>query len=987
MSNYLISNKKNWNDIVIDGNGGINQTINSSFAKFININTINQDFSDNLLSIIYYDTISNEIKFAYGLEYNLNFQIITKVSEQITNLVAYTDIDLNYTIFYTDSTKLYYISKKLSINTNVLLNTLNKTMKADENISLKKYISQNITNNNDILFMLSIGSNIYNLLIDYNISANLIITDYNGKYYYPYIYNNNKYIVYTSDIHIVILNLTLSYTMNQIGNIFFNQLPIKPAFSFENTNFYCPTSCLYLSNIQNIPISISFWFNIPELSDLVTKQSIMGLVNNTIINNGLNIIAYNGGISVSIQMLDKVYEINSDENLYLYNKWNHCCLTIDSNFNTILYLNNSLIGNVNINNNLINYSTFIIGGYNNLIRGYKGFMYDFMVFNKSISVSEINNIYNSSPIDISNRIIYIPMTNPKDIVNNYNIVGILKNKDQIYINPKLVGIDNLIQLIIINSKNNYVYSTTINNYIISMNSRLIQCDDYIPINTQNINTNNILIYCLINSKLSEVILNNGVVRYNNLIDNKNYLINNFDIIYLNSYKYISYISDDNKLHLLYKKNNIYTITTNYLIENITISNNLFPIFSKSISDYYIVLNNYCDKITITINDNDHVIDDFYLNQSIYLTDNINNYYIKIISNDIIISNDNEINLTSGLYATENKQNYYIIHDEHNVPLWYHKNTLNNSIINIINNSQRYHLFLENKTNDNDINIYKNFYPKTIININTLERYDFVILNNFNSINNIVCNFNLYTAVQTKDNNVLIPSNTYGFYLQLNNSVEIIWEFFFNIFLTPTAIDNDNYTFEISAIDIHTVNSNIVISLHNTNALICIEYDSKNIIWIYDPSNTLKDLLIYPNNIIFLTASNLPNHEFINYIPISIIHDIRWIDDNIFIYQNEIDHNRSRSDGFKIDLENKQLVWITQSYTANYPYNFNNTYKITNNNPFAKYLNWLNTDPCFVEYYSTNEDNESSINKIIKDNKSLTNLKKMRNTSGRLITSL
>ena len=40
MSNYLISNKKNWNDIVIDGNGGINQTINSSFAKFININTI-----------------------------------------------------------------------------------------------------------------------------------------------------------------------------------------------------------------------------------------------------------------------------------------------------------------------------------------------------------------------------------------------------------------------------------------------------------------------------------------------------------------------------------------------------------------------------------------------------------------------------------------------------------------------------------------------------------------------------------------------------------------------------------------------------------------------------------------------------------------------------------------------------------------------------------------------------------------------------------
>jgi hypothetical protein len=47
-------------------------------------------------------------------------------------------------------------------------------------------------------------------------------------------------------------------------------------------------------------------------------------------------------------------------------------------------------------------------------------MYDFMVFNKSLSINDVNKIYNFSLIDISNRIIYIPMTNPDDIHNNYS---------------------------------------------------------------------------------------------------------------------------------------------------------------------------------------------------------------------------------------------------------------------------------------------------------------------------------------------------------------------------------------------------------------------------------------------------------------------------------------------------------------------------------------------------------------------------------------
>jgi hypothetical protein len=194
-----------------------------------------------------------------------------------------------------------------------------------------------------------------------------------------------------------------------------------------------------------------------------------------------------------------------------------------------------------------------------------------------------------------------------------------------------------------------------------------------------------------------------------------------------------------------------------------------------------------------------------------------------------------------------------VSDENYVPVWYNKNTLNNTIINNINKSKKYSLFLGNNLNNDNINIFPNYYPKTIININTLERFDFVLLND--SKNNIN-NFNLYNAIQTIDNNILIPSNSNGFYLQIQDyNYKIIWEFFANLFLTQTAINNNN--FDISAIDIHPINSNIIISIQNTNALICINYYSKNINWIYDPTNTFQNFLIPSYDVIFLTATNLP----------------------------------------------------------------------------------------------------------------------------------
>jgi hypothetical protein len=120
MNNYLINNNKNWIDIIIDGKGGLNDN-NLLLCKFLNINIVNfKDSKDELLSIIYYDDNLLQIKSIIGNEFNIDSSIITTVNSPIIDLIAFTDSNKNYTLFYYDTTTLYYISQKFKINTQIL---------------------------------------------------------------------------------------------------------------------------------------------------------------------------------------------------------------------------------------------------------------------------------------------------------------------------------------------------------------------------------------------------------------------------------------------------------------------------------------------------------------------------------------------------------------------------------------------------------------------------------------------------------------------------------------------------------------------------------------------------------------------------------------------------------------------------------------------------------------------------------------------------
>lgn len=939
MSNYLISNKKSWNDIILDGIGGEGSgKINSSFSSFINVNQIgNGSRGGGELAIIYHDIDNNEIRLAYGINSKYEYKVIKKLNTVINNLIGHVDNNLNYCIYYTDSNYLYYISTQLKeiIDTKIYLNKMNNN---DIKVSLRMYCE-----NLETLFMLSIGSNIYTLIDDANISYNLVAENYDGRYFYPYINNGVMYVAYTMNRGIIIMNLNLSYRTQVIGNMNYNQEPTKLSAIFDNTLEYSPTKCVYISNQQNLPITISFWFNVLEPDDLFIDQPIISMLDGEMKNAGLVFQAYNGGLKVIIKIFDETLTISSGDNLYAYNKWNHCCLTINKDGVTNLYANNKLIGCVKIKHKLVNFSNFMIGGANNLLTGFKGYLHDFIVYNREIGINEINDLYHNEFAggNSEGRIIYLKLTydDINDCYNNLRnrneIIGYLPDSLNLYTNQKLVYNDNTLYLFVINTVHNSIYCINKNseNSNLSLSSRITNCEQYIPY----INNNEIHLLIEIGSKVSDVIVNQSILRYQNVIDNKDYLIENYVVNVVNGFKYITYIDSNSKLHSLWKASNSYKIETSYLINEIKV-NKLYPEFVDNIYDYVVKLeeDERNRELEININGRDIIIETFDLGQIIKITDNIKTFYIRIISNYIPIGKKVE---GSGFYSSIGSGNYYIIHDQNGVPLWYFKNELNNVLINRITNAQKGLLFLAR--DDAKINAFNYYYPKTIINIKTLERFDF---NLFNDLNNSFVSYNLDNSI--KIGYTLFIMSKSGYIQEQNSIHNIIWE-----------IDLNLKGLELANFDVcgksGRVNREIIVSFKNYDFILGIDYNSQKIVWCFDPTNSFLPLFKETKDIIFLQPIHFPNDDYTSYVPINNIKYICYENDlNTFsVYGEQAEYNRLKGDTFEINIQDGTILWKKESFINNWDEIFKER------NPFSKYLNWLRVDPCFVEYYSSVEDSE------------------------------
>ena len=108
------------------------------------------------------------------------------------------------------------------------------------------------------------------------------------------------------------------------------------------------------------------------------------------------------------------------------NKWYHICATIDSLDNQSFYVNGSLIGSSVGSLPIPSYTKFRIGGDSENTRGFKGYVDEFIVYNRVLSASEVEKLANAKNVTDS-VVVYAPLDKA-----NYKLDDTLEKLDEVH---------------------------------------------------------------------------------------------------------------------------------------------------------------------------------------------------------------------------------------------------------------------------------------------------------------------------------------------------------------------------------------------------------------------------------------------------------------------------------------------------------------------------------------------------------------------------
>ena len=464
---------------------------------------------------------------------------------------------------------------------------------------------------------------------------------------------------------------------------------------------------------KDIPLSFVFWFRYLSLDNYTIIS--YGDYDNSISSIDFDITNDSKlKISTKLNNLSDQIIISPESPIFI-NTWYHCVYTLNFSESIItkLYLNGSLKqllsgylpSGINTNT-LLNYKNLVLGQNCNKTKSFHGNISELYIYNKELSITEINNLYNSyfnkyyTIIDFSNQlIIYYNLniynnTSKFIVENNDKIIeySIPNNNDYKFITYTFKQInDNYDYLIDFYYDTHHIYN---NNCNITININTI--DDSI-FNTSNViigkNRNNkypfnanikdlriyqkklspLEIKQIYNSKNIEIFednkhkylifqhipfnydTNNLLINYkfnNNLI---NHIYNNFDLIPLtNNYEfnvYESIINLDNdkfEINQFSNLNDDFTISFKYKYNNMETNNIILTNKDSNIDNdgFDITLYNNILKINTSDSNIDFKIDNIY-NSILNEQDDNNNIQRKSINDvyDYIIFKNNGIDQT------------------------------------------------------------------------------------------------------------------------------------------------------------------------------------------------------------------------------------------------------------------------------------------------------------------------------------------------------
>jgi hypothetical protein len=306
-----------------------------------------------------------------------------------------------------------------------------------------------------------------------------LVSDYDGRDFYPYIDDKTQktYLVYTKSTGIQVLTPDDSFSVITYGSITYTSAKLGNSAIFNNTAGTTATNYITIDSAQTNPLSISLWFN---TTDGISSQNIFALIDyslNPILSVNFHNQNASNGLVLNITGLDGNVDITSTTTQVSANIWYHLCITIDSSFNTILYINENEVGNV-VSSTLSNVSSIFIGGNGNGIESFVGYIDELNIFNTAITSNTVSNLYGLGNVT-SNLIAHYSFDSPLLNVYKPTVTSVTGNISATNSMLNNSGIFN----------NNY--GELANNYITAINTINFPISTafwFYPLNTSNVQT-------------------------------------------------------------------------------------------------------------------------------------------------------------------------------------------------------------------------------------------------------------------------------------------------------------------------------------------------------------------------------------------------------------------------------------------------------------------------------------------------------------------
>jgi hypothetical protein len=722
------------------------------------------------------------------------------------------------------------------------------------------------------------------------------------------------------------------------------------------------TDYITMTNAQNVPLTISFWFN---TLDGINTQTLLSSNDSNIIQINLNLYGPN---TLSAFIYLPTQNVLAPSINILVNTWYHVCLTIDSSFNCILYINGSNQTPASGSSLLTNYNTIYLGADGGGSNGFLGYIEEYSLYSRALSSNEVLSLYNLNAV-LYGRIVYLHLDESPSAQSTGNILAELTS--QYYTQPRIIFCDNTLYLYVISNLDGYIYSTTIDNQkVVSIGNRLKKMTDYKVNNTFG---KLLITGCVSSGRLLQMeIIDNLVSNFYYIKNISNVNNNAFDLTNFNDEQYIFYIGTDNKLHQVWNPVPFIDIYVNSNFSSLTASipslgTDLYPAYNSSIKDYGLATDDQYSlfNFQLVIDGTINISYYGYPGQSIHLYNSDNkSIYIKLLPNSIIYGNGitKYEDYIPGYYLFADTfgagSPYYYVFSSDGVPLWYRRSTTDPSYSD---NPQLCSLFLGMGKNRVITVIFDGSRPRTVINVATLEEENYLMLEDSRGTYQ---GWDVHEVLEIQNplvrrGNILYLSYSNGFYIQeQNKNHQIVWEFW----SIDLVANNAPEFFHVNALDVHPITGDILCSFRNCSTIACINFNTKNVDWAIDPSGAFANVLRFPLRTKILTILNEPVIFDVKYNGTNAQHDTRWhyeldplTPGNFMIsaYDNQSFSGAPAARGviYEINYNLGTAIWRGNAYSNSGTSGYMGSYKIIreSNNSTSHVMDYVQQHPPLVEY--------------------------------------